>query len=108
MCLTVVVGGMAVFIHVSERDPLCARLTSDVDAAVERRNLPAVIEAARKLGWVHRHTGGVDMLSDAAQPKGLKDRVPIQDMDASRPRNMAALPAGSANATRPAGPANRF
>ena len=64
-----IVGGMAVFIHVSERDPLCARLTSDVDAALERRNLPVVIEAARKVGWVYRHVAGIDMLVEAAQPR---------------------------------------
>jgi hypothetical protein len=64
-----IVGGMAVFIHVSERDPLRARLTSDVDAAIDRRHLSAVIDAAQKVGWVHRHTAGIDMLLDAAQPK---------------------------------------
>jgi len=45
-----IVGGMAVFIHVFERDPLRARLTADVDAAIDRRDLSAVIEAARKAG----------------------------------------------------------
>ena len=64
-----IVGGMAVFMHVSECDPLRARLTSDVDAAVERRDLPTVIAAARKVGWAYRHTAGVDMLTDAMQPK---------------------------------------
>src|SRR5579863_2741244 len=64
-----IVGGMAVFIHVFERDPLRARLTSDVDAAIDRLDLSSVIEAARKAGWVYRHTAGVDMLIDAAQPK---------------------------------------
>jgi len=64
-----IVGGMAVFIHVSERDPLRARLTSDVDAALDRRYLPVVIEAAQKVGWVYRHVAGVDMLVEAAQPK---------------------------------------
>lgn len=38
---------MAVFIHVSERDPLRARLTANVD----------------------RHVAGVDMLTDAATPR---------------------------------------
>ena len=64
-----IVGGMAVFIHVFERDPLRARLTSDVDAAIDRRNLPAVIEVARQAGWVFRHVEGVDMLTDEAQPR---------------------------------------
>ncbi len=64
-----IVGGMAVFIHVSERDPLRARLTADVDAAIERKDLPTVIAMAEKGGWVYRHSAGVDMLVDAAQPK---------------------------------------
>lgn len=64
-----IVGGMAVFIHVSERDPLRARLTADVDAAIEREFLPTVIEAAREAGWVHRHAAGVDMLTDAERPR---------------------------------------
>jgi len=62
-----IVGGMAVFIHVYERDPLRARLTADVDAAIERVNLEAVIQVASKAGWVFRHAGGVDMLVDAAE-----------------------------------------
>ena len=40
-----IVGGLAVFIHVSERDPIRARLTADVGAAVRRQDLPAVIAA---------------------------------------------------------------
>jgi len=64
-----IVGGMAVFIHVSERDTLRARLTSDVDAAIHRVDLPSVIEVAQKAGWVYRHVGGVDMLMDAEEPK---------------------------------------
>jgi len=55
-----IVGGMAVFIHVFERDRLRARLTADVDAAIGRNDLPVVIAAARSRlgvsahGW-HRH-----------------------------------------------------
>jgi hypothetical protein len=55
--------------HVAERDPLRARMTADVDAAIDREYLPAVIEAARGSGWVYRHVSGVDMLVDAEQPK---------------------------------------
>jgi len=64
-----IVGGLAVFMHVAERDPLRARMTADVDAAIDREYLPAVIEAARQAGWVYRHVSGVDMLVDAEQPK---------------------------------------
>lgn len=64
-----IVGGLAVFIHVSEKDPLRARMTSDVDAAIDREHLPAVIAAARKLGWNYRNVAGMDMLVDAERPK---------------------------------------
>ena len=64
-----IVGGLAVFLHISERDPLRARLTADVDAAVHREHLPAIIEAAHKAGWVYRRAAGLDMLTDAEQPR---------------------------------------
>jgi hypothetical protein len=64
-----IVGGLAVFIHVSERDPVRARLTADVDAAIRRQDLPAVIAAAGELGWLYKHVAGVDMLVDADRPK---------------------------------------
>lgn len=60
---------MAVFIHVFERDPLRTRLTSDVDAAIERTELQRVINAAQKAGWTHRHTAGVDILVDEASSR---------------------------------------
>src|ERR1019366_817561 len=64
-----IVGGMAVFIHVFERDPLRARLTSDVDAAIDRPHLTSAIEAARKVGWDFRHIAGIDTLVDAERPQ---------------------------------------
>ena len=60
-----IVGGMAVFIHVFERDPLRARLTADVDASISRADLPLVVDAARKAGLQYRHVADVDMLLDA-------------------------------------------
>ncbi len=80
-----IVGGMAIFMHVFERDPLRARLTADVDAAIDRTHLPEVIAAARKMGWIFRHTAGVDMLIDAEQPRArsavhlLADAVPSSE-----------------------------
>lgn len=64
-----IVGGVAVFLHVCERDPLRARLTSDVDAAIDRSALPGVIEVAQKAGWVFRRVDGLDMLIDSQQPR---------------------------------------
>jgi hypothetical protein len=95
-----IVGGMAVFIHVSERDPLRARLTSDVDAAVERRHLPAVIDAARKVGWVYQHVAGVDMLVDAAQPKARSAIHLVFLHEKVRPEYEEVVPASPAAQTR--------
>ena len=64
-----IVGGLAVFIHVFERDPVRARLTPDVNAAIMREHLPAVVSAAERLGWAYRHAAGVDMLVEAEQPR---------------------------------------
>ncbi len=95
-----VVGGMAVFIHVFERDPLRARLTSDVDAAIDRAHLPAVIEAARKAGWVYRHAGGVDMLTDAARPKARSAIHLLFVNEKVRPEYAEAVPASPPEKTR--------
>jgi hypothetical protein len=64
-----VVGGVAVFLHVQERDPLAARSTRDVDLAVDRTQLAAIIEAVRPFGFEYRHAAGVDMLVDARAPR---------------------------------------
>jgi hypothetical protein len=63
-----VIGGVAVFLHVSDRDPRAARSTRDVDVAIDRNRLADVIAAVRPLGLEYRHAAGVDMLVDAAQP----------------------------------------
>lgn len=64
-----VVGGVAVFLHVSARDPLAARMTRDIDLAVDRADLEAIGNAARSVGLEYRHTAGVDMLVDCANSK---------------------------------------
>jgi len=64
-----VVGGVAVFLHVHERDPMAARSTRDVDITVRRDQLPAIIEAVTRFGFAYRHAAGVDMLVDARAPK---------------------------------------
>jgi hypothetical protein len=64
-----IVGGVAVFLHVQERDPIAARLTRDVDVAVDRGDLARIAEAVRRHGFEYRHAAGVDMLVDAEEPK---------------------------------------
>jgi hypothetical protein len=95
-----IVGGMAVFIHVYERDPLRARLTADVDAAIERANLDSVVEAAHKAGWIFRHAGGVDMLVDGSEPRARSAVHLVFLNEKVRPEYEEAVPASTPDRTR--------
>jgi hypothetical protein len=64
-----VVGGVAVFFQVFERDPGKARTTQDVDIAVNRTDLAKIAAAASEHGFEYRHAAGLDMLVDAARPR---------------------------------------
>ena len=64
-----IVGGVAVFLHVRERDPLAARMTRDIDVAIHRRDLGAIAEVAPAYGSEYRHAAGVDMLVDRLAPE---------------------------------------
>lgn len=65
------VGGLGVFFQVSQRNPLAARLTQDVDIAVDRRDLQRIAAAVEAFGFHCRHVAGVDLLMDATEPKTL-------------------------------------
>lgn len=95
-----IVGGMAVFLHVAERDPLRARLTADVDAAIERRDLPAVIEAARQTGWAYRHAAGIDMLTGPPENRA-RSAVHLIFLDEKvRPEYAEPVPSSAPEQTR--------
>ncbi|MCB1022027.1 MAG: hypothetical protein H6509_09160 [Bryobacterales bacterium] len=64
-----IVGGLAVFLHVRNRDPLAARTTRDVDVAVHREDLDKIRAAAPAAGFEFRHAAGVDMLVDRTAPQ---------------------------------------
>ncbi len=64
-----VVGGMGVFFQVSARNPLAARLTQDVDVAIDRKDLQRIAAAVKDFGFRYRHAAGVDLLVDATKPK---------------------------------------
>ena len=55
--------------HVNEIEPMAARLTRDIDVAIDRKDLDAIAEATRPFGFRYRHAAGVDMLVDAEEPK---------------------------------------
>ena len=90
-----VVGGLAVFFHVHERDPLAARTTRDVDVAVDRNQLAAIIEAVRPFGFVYRHAAGLDMLLDAREPKARSAVHLVFVREKVRPHYVEAVPAFS-------------
>src|SRR2546427_5619448 len=64
-----VIGGFAAYMHVNEAEPMAARLTRDIDVAIDRKDLDAIAEATRPFGFRYRHAAGVDMLVDAEEPK---------------------------------------
>ena len=64
-----VIGGFAAYMHVNEIEPMAARLTRDIDVAIDRKDLEAIAEATRPFGFRYRHAAGVDMLIDAEAPK---------------------------------------
>jgi hypothetical protein len=95
-----IVGGMAVFFHVFERDPLRARLTADVDTAIERRLLPEIIEVAKKAGLVFRRAAGVDMLIDASDPRARSAVHLLFLNEKVRPEYAEAVPSSPPETTR--------
>jgi hypothetical protein len=90
-----IVGGVAVFLHVHERDPLAARSTRDVDVAVDRRDLDAIVDAVRPAGFEYRHAAGVDMLVDAREPRARSAVHLVFVGEKVRPEYSEAVPAFS-------------
>jgi hypothetical protein len=64
-----IVGGLAVYLHVNTIDPLAARLTRDIDAAIRRTDIQKIAQLVKPFGLEFRHAAGVDMLVDALAPK---------------------------------------
>ena len=63
-----VVGGLAVYLYVEEREPDAGRLTKDIDVAVRREDLERIAKAAEPFGLEHRRVAGIDMLVQKASP----------------------------------------
>ena len=64
-----VVGGFAIFVHVDRIDPIAARVTRDVDIAIERKDLERIAKAVEPFGLTFRHVAGIDMLVEADKPR---------------------------------------
>jgi hypothetical protein len=87
-----IIGGMAVFYHVSERNHDKARFTRDVDAAVRREDLDRVIAAAESVGFRHRHVAGIDMLLDPVSPGARSAIHLVFAHERFRPGDFDAIP----------------
>jgi hypothetical protein len=91
-----VIGGIAVYLHVAERDELAARMTRDIDLAVDRRDLDRIAEAVRPYGFALRHVAGIDMLVDAAKPSARSAVHLVMAGERVRPTDIAPIPDFSA------------
>jgi hypothetical protein len=87
-----IIGGLATFIHVHERQPIKARTTQDVDAGIARRDLARVIQATESAGFVYRHVAGIDMLLDPGKPSARSAVRLVFTGEKVRPADLAAIP----------------
>jgi hypothetical protein len=87
-----VIGGMAVFLQISARDPDAARFTRDVDIAVDRADLERIAKAAEEFGFHYRHVAGVDMLVNAESPKAKSAVHLVFVREKVRPQDVLAIP----------------
>jgi hypothetical protein len=67
-----IVGGLAAYLYVEEREPDAGRLTKDIDIAVRREDLERLASAAKPFGLEYRHVAGVDMLVQSEKPSARR------------------------------------
>ena len=91
-----VVGGMAVFLHLTGVEAVPTRATNDVDIAIERSALLRLANAAPAHGLEYRHVAGVDMLVEVARPKARSAIHLIFVREKVRPGDLEPIPDFSA------------
>jgi hypothetical protein len=62
-----VIGGVGIFLQITERDPNLARMTPDLDLAIHRRDLARTIAAAEAAGFQY----GAETLTDPSNRGSL-------------------------------------
>ena len=67
-----VVGGLAVYLYVEEREPDAGRLTKDIDIAVRREDLQKIAQAVEPFGLQYRHAAGLDTLVQTGEPSARR------------------------------------
>ena len=88
-----VIGGLAVFLHVNEVDPMAARLTRDVDVAIARADMDRIRAVVEPLGFRFRHVAGVNMFVDAKNPNAASAVHLVFAGEKVRPEYLEAVPA---------------
>jgi hypothetical protein len=98
-----IVGGLATYLYVEEREPDAGRLTRDIDIAVRREDLAAIAKAVEPFGLQYRHVAGIDMLVQTGQPSArravhmiftgekVEDRYPEPTPQLGVPRTLHGL-----------------
>ncbi len=64
-----IVGGNAVALWVSRLDEAAVRTTQDVDILLRRADFDAAKKALEAVGFVYRHSGGIDVFLDGPEAK---------------------------------------
>ena len=87
-----VVGGLAAYLYVEEREPDAGRLTKDIDIVVRREDLEAIAKAVEPFGLTYRHAARVDMLVEARSPSARRAVHMIFEGEKVRPEYSAPVP----------------
>lgn len=67
-----IVGGLAAYLYVEEREPDAGRLTKDIAIAVQRKDIDLIAKAAEPFDLEHKHVAGVDMLVQSGAPSARR------------------------------------
>ena len=67
-----VIGGLAAYLYVEDKEPDAGRLTKDIDIVVRREDLQKIVTAVEPFGLRYRHVAGVDMLVQADEPSARR------------------------------------
>lgn len=87
------VGGLAVYLHVTSVESDAGRSTQAVDVAIRRTDLDRIQALAPQHGFQFRHAAGVDMLVDAKTQRARGGIHFVFSQEKVRPEYVAAVPA---------------
>jgi hypothetical protein len=87
-----VIGGLAAYLYVEDREPDAGRLTKDIDIVVRREDLARIADAVRAVGLEYRHTAGIDMLVEEEAPSARRAVHMIFTGERVRPEYSSPVP----------------